>query len=526
MADKDVILTGKGALKEGEMKAFKVDGGEILLGRLAGQFYAVAAQCTHYGGQLEHGILSGNRIVCPLHHATFDLMTGKMLEPPALDGLPSYKVRIENDNVIVTIPEGALENRKVCETSNRNIEKDDRCFVIIGAGAAGNSATQALREYGYQGRIVMLTRESYYPYDRPELSKGYLAGHSKEEWLPLRPPDFYKNCNIEIMFNKEVIGLNTEHKMVSLNTADSLIYDSLLIASGGVPRKLQIPDSNLSSVFTLRSRGDMEEIIAHLSDSKRVAVIGASFIAIETAAGFRERGKDVTIIAPESMPFENILGKQVGGFFKNLHESMGIKFKLEANVKAFEGDGHVENVILNNGKKIAAEIVLVGIGVDPATGFKSDLALEKDGGIRVDEYFRHSPNVYAAGDIARFPYWYTGEYVRIEHWRVAEQQGRIAAANMLGIKTAYDGIPFFWTRLFDINFRYVGYAKDWDDVIIDGDIRERNFIAYYARKNRVLAAAGVNRDKELAAIEEMMRANKMPSADKLGIGKAAEVFSS
>lgn len=525
MADTEITLGKKDELKDGEMKVIKLDDREILLARFQGEYYAIAPKCTHYGGPLAEGVLTGNRLMCPWHHAAFDIISGKMLEPPALDGLPTYKVRIDKDNILVTIPEGEVPGRKICRMSHLEIENDDRCFVIVGAGAAGNMAGQTLRENGYHGRIIMLTKEQDFPYDRPELSKGYLAGHSKEEWLPLREPDFYKQCNIEIMFGREVVSINSETQMLSMNTPEAIKYDSLLLATGSIPRKLHVPKSELPNIYTVRSRNDIRSITGRLDKAEKVAVIGASFIAIETSAGLRERGKEVTVIAPESVPFEGILGKNIGMFFKDLHESHGINFKLGEGIQRFEGDDRVEYVVLDSGEKIPADLVIVGIGVEPATKFKMDLAIEGDGGIKVDEYLQASERVFIAGDIAKFPYWYTGEDIRIEHWRVAEQQGRLAALNMLGKKIAYNGVPFFWTQIFDISFRYVGYAKGWDDIIVDGDISARNFIAYYSRKNKVLAAAGVNRDKEMAAIEEAIRTNKIPAANKLGSRKAAKILS-
>jgi apoptosis-inducing factor 3 len=525
MADKEIFLAKNDELKDGEMKVVKIDDREILLARYKGEYYAVAPKCTHYGGPLVEGDLSGTRLMCPWHHATFDIMSGKMLEPPALDGLPAYKIRIEKDNILVTIPEGEVPSKQVCRMSHLEIENDDSCFVIVGAGAAGNMAAQTLRENGYRGRIIMLTKEQDLPYDRPELSKGYLGGHAKEEWLPLRDPVFYKRCNIEIMPGREVISINTETRMLTLNTSEAITYDSLLLATGSIPRKLHMPKADLANIYTVRSRADIRTIIGQLDKAEKAAVIGASFIAIETSAALKERGKEVTVIAPESIPFERILGKDVGMFFKQLHESHGVNFKLGEGVQGFEGDDKVKSVVLDSGKKIPADLVIVGIGVEPATKFKMDIPFESDGGIKVDQYFQVKDRIFAAGDIAKFPYWRTGEDIRIEHWRVAEQQGRLAALNMLDKKISYSSVPFFWTQLFGVSFCYVGYAKDWDNIIIDGDIAKGDFIAYYSRKNKVLAAAGVNRDKEMAAIEDAIRTNKIPAANKLGSKITAKILS-
>jgi NADPH-dependent 2,4-dienoyl-CoA reductase/sulfur reductase-like enzyme len=289
----------------------------------------------------------------------------------------------------------------------------------------------------------------------------------------------------------------------------------LLVATGGKPRRLPFQQMDQENVFWLRSHDDSDAIVARAAEKARVVVIGASFIGMEVAASLRARGCRVTVVAPGAVPFEKTLGAEIGQLLQRLHELNGVTFKLGTSVSGFTGEKKLTSVILDNGERLDADFVVVGIGVKPATDFLDGLVLHQDGGVVVDEYMRAADGVYAAGDIAYFPNPLTGEAVRIEHWRTAMQQGRIAALNMVGKKAAYEGVPFFWTRQFDVGLLYVGHAKRWDEILYRGTVATRDFLAFYIEGGRVLAAAGMNRDQEMAAIEELMRLNQMPASDQL-----------
>lgn len=513
MKYREIVVAGKNDLKDGEMKAVSAEGAEVLLSRIEGKFYAVAAFCTHYGAPLETGLLNGDRIVCPWHHACFSAKTGNLLEPPARNALESYRVKIEGDNVIVLLP-GEPAGSRLPKMAARD-KGDRRTFAILGAGAAGNAAAQAMREAGFSGRIVMITYENRSPYDRPNVSKDYLEGTAQPEWMPLRPDDFYEEHGIELLLNNKVMEADIAGKTIKFADGSTLEYDSLLLASGGVPRKLNVPGADLPGVFTLRSFDDADKIISAAGKASRVAIIGASFIGMEAAYSLRQRKLNVTVIAPETVPFERVFGKEIGKLFQKLHEERGVKFKLNAGVKQFEGEKSLEAVLLSNGKHIEADLAVVGIGVKPATDFLRGIRREPDGSIRVDRFFRAGESVFAAGDIATHPHPHGGTALRIEHWRTAEQQGRIAALNMAGKKTAYNSVPFFWTVQAGLHLRYAGHASDWDEIIIHGEVSAQNFIAFYVKDNRVQAAAASQRDKELCAVEELLRLNKMPAADSL-----------
>ncbi|MFW5663354.1 MAG: NAD(P)/FAD-dependent oxidoreductase, partial [Bacteroidota bacterium] len=388
-------------------------------------------------------------------------------------------------------------------------------YVIIGAGAAGTAAAQAMRDAGFEGRIVMLTYEDKLPYDRPSLSKSFMKGESPKEWLPLKDEDFYRNNRIEIKKRIYVDRIDKQNNSLYFSDGGSLTYHKLLIATGGRPVTPDIPGKDLENVFTLRSYEDTLEIIETAKHNKKAVIIGSSFIGMETASSLGENKVDVTVVAPEELPFEKVFGKEIGEFFLKKHKEAGTKFKLGQSVKEFRGNGTVKQVILNNGDRLDADMVIFGTGVEPATNFKSGPKTAEDGSFKVDQYFRVDKEIYAAGDIATFIDWRTGEKLRIEHWRTAEQQGMLAGRNMAGAKEQYRSVPFFWTRQAGINLVYVGHATEWDQTKTIGSISKGDFITFYIKKGNILAAAGMGRAKQMDAIHELMRIDKMPSPDEI-----------
>ena len=439
------------------------------------------------------------------------------MEPPAIDSLPCYEVKVQNDEVIVRVPEGRPDRRSP-ELSKRD-SKDERLFVIVGGGAAGYMAAQTLREDGFTGRLVLITRENRLPYDRPNLSKEYLQGIAEPGWLPLRPEEFFAEHDIEVVRGREIEVVDAAKKLITFADGDSLLCDALLVATGGEPRKLPFQLESQENVFLLRSYDNGDAIIAAAEKGKRVIVIGASFIGMEAASSLAARGCVVTVVAPDDVPFKKILGAEIGRLFQKIHEENLVKFKLGATVAGFTGMKRVADVLLENTERLDADLVVVGIGVKPATDFFKGVKLHRDGGVFVDKYMRAADGVYAAGDIAYFPHpLFTEERQRIEHWRTAMQQGWIAAHNMVGEEVSYDGVPFFWTRQFDVGLLYVGHAEHWDEILFHGEPSAHDFLAFYVKENRVLAVAGMNRDRELAAIEELMRLDRMPSVAELRNG--------
>jgi apoptosis-inducing factor 3 len=372
MKHKEITVARAAELKDGEMKQVAAGGTNILLARVNGKYHAVGATCTHYGAPLAEGALSGERIVCPWHHACFNVTTGGLEEPPALDALPRYEVRIENGNVIVRLPEDAPD-RRTPPMTKPDTAADARRFVILGGGAAGYAAAQTLREEGFRGRVLMVTREDRLPYDRPNLSKDYLQGHAEPGWIPLRPDEFFNEHGIEVLRGREATRVDAKAKTISFKRGEQITYDALLVATGGEPRTLQIGGSDLKNVLTLRSFADSDEIIAAAEQAKRAVVIGASFIGMEAASSLKTRGLEVTVVAPSKAPFEKTLGGEIGALFQKIHGDNGVRFRLGAKVARITGHGKAEAVELEASEKperperIDADLVVVGVGVKLAT---------------------------------------------------------------------------------------------------------------------------------------------------------------
>jgi NADPH-dependent 2,4-dienoyl-CoA reductase/sulfur reductase-like enzyme/nitrite reductase/ring-hydroxylating ferredoxin subunit len=489
------------------MRQVEVEGTSILLVGEADQVYAIGATCPHAGGPLAKGVRNGDRVVCPWHKATFCIRTGNILEPPAVDALPRFKVRLDGQRIFVTLP---AESPPQAEPP-----ADDRCFVIVGAGAAGAVAAQTLREVGFAGRIVMLDAANRVPYDRTVLSKYHLSGETGGEKSPLQAQRFYEQRRIERR-TACVTGVDVRQRRIACADGFSLRYDSALLAMGGVPKRPDLPGANLANVFLLRSRADADAILAQAERSRRAAVLGASFIGMEVAASLRERGLEVTVVGSENVPFEKQLGGRIGSAFLSLHRRRGVAFRLGHRVAALHGSSEVDGVTLESGETIPADLVVLGFGVTPATSWLHDLKLNEDGGVPVDAQLRAAEGLYAAGDIASFPHRGDGKSIRVEHWRVAQQHGRVAARNMAGQPVRYDAVPVFWTIQYLKRLDYIGHASSWDEVVVHGDLKAPKFLAYYVKDGKVAAAVGLDRDQDTAALVELFTQRREWTAAELG----------
>lgn len=482
-------------LPDRAMQQIEVENAKILLLRDGADVRAVDATCPHAGAPLSEGVRHGTRLICPWHKATFCIRTGALLSPPAVDSLTAYDVRIDGGRVLLTYPAD--------EPIRRQPASDPRCFVIVGAGAAGAVAAQTLREAGFGGRVVMLDRENRVPYDRTVLSKYALSGEKGAEKSPLQAQSFYKQMGIERV-TAEVTRVDPGDRRITCADGSSLRYDAALLATGGVPKRPDLPGADLANVFVLRSRADADAILAQAERSERAVILGASFIGMEVAASLRERGLDVTVVGQQAAPFEKQLGSRIGSAFVSLHTKRNMRFQLGRMVRAIQGDGRVRDVVLDNNEVIAADLVVIGFGVRPATDCLDGAACNGDGSITVDTHLRVADGLYAAGDIARFPLRGDGEPIRVEHWRVAEQHGRVAALNMLGQNIRFDAVPVFWTIQYLKRLDYIGHAADWDDVVVHGDLEKPEFLAYYVKDGIVLAGAGLDRDRDTAALIELL----------------------
>src|SRR5215470_3693513 len=356
MKYREVPTIKSNELADGEMKQVSAEGTNILLSRVKGQYHAVGAFCPHYGAPLVDGVLNGERVVCPWHHSCFNVTTGDLQDPPALDALPSYEIKLENDQVIIRIPDETTD-RRTPEMAKRDLN-DERSFVIAGGGAAGYTAAQTLREDGFKGRIILITRESRLPYDRPNLSKDYLQGNAKPEWMPLRPDEFYADHEIEVLREKEIARIETEKQIISFTDGGTLEYDSLLLATGGTPRRLNVPGSDLKNIFVLRSFDDSDAIIEAAESASHAVVFGASFIGMETAASLTQRHLTVTVVAP-GVTFEKTLGVEIGNLIQHVHESHGVRFRIGSSAARFEGEDTVKAVVLDSGERIETDLVIL-----------------------------------------------------------------------------------------------------------------------------------------------------------------------
>ena len=465
-----------------------VQGEAVLLARRGNEVFAVGATCTHYGGPLAQGLLVADTVRCPWHHACFSLRTGEALRAPALNPIPCWRVEQQGGMVYVREKQ-ARASAQPALASNGLPES----IVIVGGGAAGDAAAETLRREGYAGPITVLSVDAALPVDRPNLSKDYLAGKAPADWLALRSPAFYQQQRIDLRLATRVTRIDTTQRQLQLDDGSQMSYGALLLATGAEPIRLDIPGADLPHVHCLRTQADSQALVDAAPTCRSAVVIGASFIGLEVAASLRARNIPVQVVGREATLMEKVLGPQVGEFLRDLHEKNGVVFHL--GTEALHIDAH--EVTLRGGEKLPADLVVVGIGVRPATALAEQAGLTMDRGVVVDEWLQTSAaGVFAAGDIARWPDRLTGERIRVEHWVVAQRQGQTAARNMLGQRERYDAVPFFWTEQYDFGLAYVGHAEHWDSIDIDGSLQARDATLTYRRGGQKLAVAVVHRDLE------------------------------
>jgi apoptosis-inducing factor 3 len=483
---------------DGSMVAGRVGKEPALLVRRGDEFFAVGATCTHYGGPLAKGLVTGDTVRCPWHHACFSLKTGEALRAPAFSPLPRWQVEQRGGRLFARQRIEPAKREGNAVTASTDVPNT---VVIVGGGAAGFAAAEKLRHEGYEGSITVVSSEDAPPVDRPILSKGYLAGMASDDWLPLRPDSFYTDHRITLRLGANATGIDVAAREVELADGTKLPYDRLLLATGAEPVRLSIPGAELPHVHTLRSLADCRAIIALAKTARSAVVLGASFIGLEVAAALRERGLEVHVVAPDKRPMERILGSEMGDFVRTLHEQHGVLFHLGETPAVIDE----KRVTLNGGGALHADLVVAGIGVRPRTALAEGAGLALDRGVVVDDYLETSvPGVFAAGDIARWPDRHSGDRIRVEHWVVAERQGQTAALNMLGRRQRFDAVPFFWSRHYDVPIDYVGHAESWDRLTVDGDIAAGNCLLRYERDGHPLAVASIHRDTESLQAEAAM----------------------
>ncbi len=497
---KGVGISSVGA---GQMIAGHAFGEPVLLIHVEPNWFAVGAKCTHYGAPLADGVLVGETIRCAWHHACFELRNGAASHAPALNDLPCYDVALENNVVRVTQKRtgGQLRGRDSRPRGSRAPEKvvfepnpisGPSSVVMIGAGAAAIGCAEMLRREGYRGPVTLIDGDPDAPYDRPNLSKDYLAGNAPEDWLPLHPKEFYETQHLEILSGVTAQEIDAKSKTVRLSDGTTRPYGALLIATGAKPIRLDIPGAD--RVSYLRTLGDCRGIIDKARNAKSAVVIGASFIGLEVAASLVARGLQVHVIAPEKLPFERVLGAELGTLIRNVHEEKGVKFHFGRTAKAVEAKA----VVLDDGTRVEADLIIAGIGVRPNLDLAKSAGVIMDNGIAVNEFLETSVSgIFAAGDVARWPDAYSDARLRVEHWVVAERQGQVVARNMLGFRDRFDDIPFFWSAHYDkVSIQYTGHVERWDETRIDGDVMKMDCAVSYMVGGKRRAMATINRDRQ------------------------------
>ncbi len=477
-----------GDVAEGAMLAGRVGEDAVLVARVDGALFAIGAECTHYHGPLAEGLIRDGTVRCPWHHACFSLKTGEAVGAPAFDPVACYRVEEADGRIFVR---GKLD----AEPERLKPPAGVKRIVIVGGGAGGFAAAEMLRRRGYAGELVMLSADANAPYDRPNCSKDFLAGEAPEEWMPLRPDDFYKAQNIDLRLATEVERLDAKARTVKINGGETIAYDVLILATGAEPQRPPIPGFDSGKVFLLRSLKDAEALAKAAERSKIAVVIGASFIGLEAAGALKARGLEVHVVAPETVPFEKVLGAEVGRWAQGVHEKAGVVFHLGRKVQAY-ADGAVS---LDDGRAIKADLVVLGTGVKPRVALAESAGLKVDNGVVVDDRLRAAESIYAVGDIARYPDPISGQLARVEHWVHAERQGQHVARVILGEDAPFTDPPFFWSARGDATIRYVGHAEGFDPPTVEGSIAGYDAAVRYEKAGKLLAVATLDRD--LASLE-------------------------
>jgi NADPH-dependent 2,4-dienoyl-CoA reductase/sulfur reductase-like enzyme/nitrite reductase/ring-hydroxylating ferredoxin subunit len=498
-------------LSEGIPLSGHFDGEQVILVRQGDQLYATGALCTHYGGPLAEGLVVGETIRCPWHHARFDLRTGEAEGAPALNPVSCFNVRRDGDMVTID-GKKTTDFRVACPLKPSSV-------VIVGAGASGAACADMLRTKGYSGPITLAGDEEPGPVDRPNLSKDFLAGTASEDWIPLRTREYYESIQVELVTGDPAVRINPADHQVLLRGGRTISYGALLLATGGEPRSLSIEGADLPHVYRLRSLADSNAIIAKAEQVQTCAVIGTGFIGLEVAASLRHRGLQVSVIGQDSTCLGNVLGPELGRFVQHLHEQHGVRFFLNATPRAIR-ENRVE---IDNYQSVEAELVVLGVGVSPRTSLAESAGIQVKDGVVVNEMLRTSaPDVFAAGDLARYPEPVSGEQARIEHWVVAERQGQAAARSMLGIGGAFRDVPFFWSQHYDVTISYVGHAPSWDTCEIRGNLEKHDAFAVYRHNGRTMAVATIGRDRLSLSVEAALEQGAAGALESLLRDQPAE----
>ncbi|PIL29845.1 hypothetical protein GSI_08052 [Ganoderma sinense ZZ0214-1] len=545
MSQKTIAVLDVSELKDGEMKQVEFEGdGRVLLSRLGDKIYATSAFCTHYGAPLVKGVLTADgRVVCPWHGACFNVCNGDIEDAPAPSALHSFKAEVKDGKVLVTAdPSATLSANKSRPPTllATGTGAEGKGVVIVGGGSGAFMCIESLREHGYKGPITVLSKEPYSPIDRTKLSKALITDASKLEYRSVA--ELRAKFGVDFRGGIEVTGVEvTTKEVVAGPNQEKVPYDTLVLATGGTPRRLPIPGKDLSNIYTLRGVEDAKKIDAAVKEGKRLVVIGSSFISMELVVAVASRKlASIDVVGMEEYPFELVLGKKIGAGLKKFHESKGVRFRMQSKIEKIVPSGQdsslAGSVVIQGSSgestTLEADVVVMGVGVAPATEYlKNSKGFEqvvgRDGAVQVDEFLKVKgiDSVYAIGDIALYPQPGTGELRRIEHWNVAGNQGRTVGKTIAeGKGQPFVKVPVFWSAQGQ-QLRYCGVGAGFDDVIIDGNPEEMKFVAYYTKGEKIVAVASMQKDPVVSKASELLRLGLMPSASDIRSGKVTDLLS-
>ena len=522
------VTISKADIPSGGMKSYKQDDDSIILiTRDEDEFSAFDGKCPHAGADLGEGLRCGNRVICPWHHGSFDSRDGTLLEPVAMRGLTQYELTDEGDSL--TVNTAAKIDKRVA-----NDKMTDTHTIIVGGGGAGFMTANQLRHTGYGGKITLISQDDKAPYNRPLLSKMFLAGKMDEKYLMLGGADWASNNNIDLRLQQTVSEVLPNARTIVITDADGKreeqTADFLVVATGAEPKIPPFKGAELDGVYTLRSMDDAKAI-KNASDNKHVVIVGTGFIGMEVASALMEAGKaaSITVVGRNRRVMANIVSESVSNALIKLHEEKGVNFVFGAGVDEINAaeDGNdnestkVSGVTLSDGSMLAADVVILGTGVAPRTELLNEV--NAPDGVQVDEHLQLRDGVYALGDIAKA----TNQMgrMRIEHWRVALQHGLVTAAAILNednVNSLAERIPFFWTAQYGKSLRYSGHAATPDKGILFGSPDKLDYIEYYfdddGEDTRASAASSLGRDKELIAFSELLRRGHAPTRAQINAG--------
>ncbi|XP_070484409.1 apoptosis-inducing factor 3 isoform X3 [Equus przewalskii] len=501
-------------LENGQMREVELGWGKVLLVKENGEFHALGHKCPHYGAPLVKGVLSRGRVRCPWHGACFNISTGDLEDFPGLDSLHKFQVKIEKEKVYVWASKQALQLQRRTKVMAKCISPSaghsgSTNVLIVGAGAAGLVCAETLRQEGFSDRIVLCTLDRHLPYDRPKLSKSLDA---QPEQLALRPKEFFRAYGIEVLTEAQVVTVDVRNKKVVFKDGFKLEYNKLLLAPGSSPKTLSCKGKEVENVFTIRTPEDANRVV-RLARGRNAVVVGAGFLGMEVAAYLTEKAHSVSVVELEETPFRRFLGERVGRALMKMFENNRVKFYMQTEVSELRAqEGKLKEVVLKSSKVVRADVCVVGIGAVPATGFlrQSGISLDSRGFIPVNKMMQTNiPGVFAAGDAVTFPLaWRNNRKVNIPHWQMAHAQGRVAAQNMLAQEAEISTVPYLWTAMFGKSLRYAGYGEGFDDVIIQGDLEELKFVAFYTKGDEVIAVASMNYDPIVSKVAEVLASGR------------------